>query len=266
MALFTVSVSSDTGAEETSVSDELNSARRKEVVAQMKKILEQTTIIRKKAMPVEVELVPRPVLLWDDVPRGHHYGTLWIWGPKGRPAAIVEMYTVGFAKDIERWPGNVLHSLAPEPLEGKSRFNWEWAPSEPGFIPKPLDRAPTPATTKSGRELQMRALAKRFSGNQTWMGDREQLRLLTTPVWQYEAGDDGVSTGGLFVFTHGGTNPEVVLILEATRHNDDEHWSFGCVRLGHAEMEVTFDESKVWSVPVYNQVNPKSPYYWIAKP
>jgi hypothetical protein len=266
IALFTVLVPSEAGAEEPSISHELSGERRKEVVAQMKKILEQTTIVRKKAIPVEAELVPQPVLFWDDVPRGHHYGTLWIWGERGRPAAIVEMYTVDFAKEIERWPGNVLHSLAPEPLEGKARFNWDWAPSEPGFVPKPLEGAPAPATTKTGRELQMRALAKRFSGEQTWRGDRAQLRLLTTPVWQYEARDEGVSTGGLFVFSHGGTNPEVVLILEATRHNADERWSFGCVRLGHAAMEVKFDDRTVWSVPLYDQVNPKSPYYWIAKP
>jgi hypothetical protein len=63
-----------------------------------------------------------------------------------------------------------------------------------------------------------------------------------------------------------GTNPEVVLILEATRHNADERWSFGCVRLGHAEMEVKFDDRQVWRVPLYDQDNPKSPYYWIAKP
>src|SRR5262245_43597780 len=162
MALFTVLVLSDAGAEESSVSKELSAERRKEVVARIKKILDETTVVRKRETPVEVELVPQPVLHWDDVPRGHHYGTLWIWGAKGRPAAIVEMYTFGFAKDIERWPGNVLRSLAPEPLEGKAGFGWDWAPSEPGFEPRPLAGAPAPAPTKTGRELQMRALAKRF--------------------------------------------------------------------------------------------------------
>jgi hypothetical protein len=176
------------------------------------------------------------------------------------------MYTFGFAKDIERWPGNVLHSLAPEPLEGKAGFGWDWAPSGPGFEPRPLAGAPAPAPTKTGRELQMRALAKRFAAEQMWQGDRAQLRLLTTPVWQYEAGDAGASSGGLFVFAHGGTNPEVVLILEVTRHNDEERWSFGCVRLGHAEMSVSFDDRNVWNVAVYRRENPKSPYYWMAQP
>lgn len=266
ISLFASFLSAGGWAEEPTVADELSPERRKEVVAQMKKILEQTTLVRKKATPVEVELVPQPVLNWDDVPRGHHYGTLWIWGAKGRPAAVVEMYTVEFAKDIQRWPGNVLHSLAPEPLQATARFLWNWAPGEPGFVPQPLADAAAPAATKKGRELQMRALAKRFSAEETWQGDRAQLRLLTTPVWQYESADDGITAGGLFVFSHGGTNPEVVLILESTRHSEEERWSFGCVRLGHAAMEVRFEDRNVWSVPVYNREDPKAPYYWIAKP
>jgi hypothetical protein len=31
-------------------------------------------------------------------------------------------------------------------------------------------------------------------------------------------------------------------------------------------MEVKFDDRQVWRVPLYDQDNPKSPYYWIAKP
>jgi hypothetical protein len=232
----------------------------------MQAILDQTKIVRRGAMPVEAELVSQPVLYWDDVPRAHHYGTLWIWGAKGRPAAIIEMYTVNFAKEIQRWPGNVLHSLAPEPLDCEAEFSWDWAPSQPGFALKPVDGAAAPAATNTGRRLQMRALAKRFSAEQTWRDGRAQLRLLTTPVWQYEAAEEGLIDGGLFVFAHGGANPEVVLILEAIRHKNGERWSFGCVRLGHAEMKVAFDGREVWSAPLYNEVNPTSPYYWIASP
>jgi hypothetical protein len=42
--------------------------------------------------------------------------------------------------------------------------------------------------------------------------------------------------------------------------------SFGCVRLGHAEMEVKFDNDTVGSAALYNDVDPQSPYYWIASP
>jgi hypothetical protein len=244
----------------------LSAETRKEVIGQMKRILQQTKITRLGERPVAAELVPEPVLNWDDLPRGHHYGTLWVWGAKGRPAAIIEMYTVNFARQIDQWPGNVLHSLAAEPLQVEADFAWDWAPRKPGFTPMPLNDVPAPAETKVARTLQMRALAKRFSGRQAWRGDRSELRLLPTPVWQYVSDEEGVLAGGLFAFSHGGTNPEVVLILEATRNRDGDRWQFGCVRLGHAEMTIRFDDRIVWSAPTYNEVNPEAPYYWIARP
>lgn len=253
-------------ADDVPSSGGLNAETRKAVVGQMRKILEQTKVTRLGAKPAVAELVPNPVLNWDDVPRGHHYGTLWVWGAKGRPAAIVEMYTIDFAKQIDQWPGNVLHSLAGEPLKAEAEFAWDWAPSKPGFTPAPLADAPAPAATSNLRKLQMRALAKRFSARQTWKGDTDELRLLPTPVRLYESAEEGILDGGLFVLSHGGTNPEVVLILEAIRNADGDRWQFGCVRLGHAEMHVQFDNREVWTAPLYDTVDPTAPYYWIAKP
>ena len=264
--IWSASQQSRADAEDAPSAGGLNAETRKAVVGEMRKILEQTKVTRLGAKPAVAELVSNPVLNWDDVPRGHHYGTLWVWGAKGRPAAIVEMYTVNFAKQIDQWPGNVLHSLATEPLKAEAEFAWDWAPKQPGFKPQRLAEVPVPAEKKVGRTLQMRALAKRFSANQTWRGDSAELRLLPTPVRLYESADEKVLDGGLFVFSHGGTNPEVVLILEAIRGDDGDHWQFGCVRLGHAEMHVKFDDREVWTAPLYDAVDPTSPYYWIAKP
>jgi hypothetical protein len=243
--------------------DGLNEETRKVVVATMKEILDRTNLVRLGPTPVTVELVPEPVLNGDDVPRGHYYGTLWVWGATGRPAAIIETYTIDFAKDIGRWPGNVAHSLAPEPLRAEGTLGWNWAPTEPGFTPKRLADAPPPAATKTLRRLQMRTLARRFTANQTWMGDRSELRLLPTSIRMYESPEDGLLDGGLFAFVHGGTNPEVILILEAMHGTRENYWQYGYVRLGHALMQAKFDDREAWSVETYNSVSPNSPYFWI---
>ena len=261
------SVSADDENKEAS-DDGMNDETRKVVVARMKEILDQTTLVRLRPTPVTAELVPEPVLNWDDLPRGHYYGRLWVWGATGRPAAIVETYTINFAKDIGSWPGNVVHSLAPEPLRAEGTLGWNWAPTEPGFTPKRLEGAPSPAATKNLRRSQLRALAKRFTANQTWMGDRSELRLLPTSIRMYESADDdstddGLLDGGLFAFVHGGTNPEIILILEAIRGANDDYWQYGCVRLGHAQMQAKFDDREAWSVETYNSLSPNSPYYWI---
>ncbi len=261
------SVSADDENKEAS-DDGMNDETRKVVVARMKEILDQTTLVRLRPTPATVELVPEPVLNWDDLPRGHYYGRLWVWGDTGRPAAIVETYTINFAKDIGSWPGNVVHSLAPEPLRAEGTLGWNWAPAEPGFTPKRLEDAPPPAATKNLRRSQMRALARRFTANQTWMGDRSELRLLPTSIRMYESADDdstddGLLDGGLFAFVHGGTNPEVILILEAMQGTTEDYWQYGCIRLGHAQMQAKFDDREAWSVETYDSLSPNSPYYWI---
>jgi hypothetical protein len=243
-------------------SNELQSESHKAVVAQMKQILVKTKLVRHGAEPVVAELVPEPILNWDDLARGHHHGTLWVWGERGRPAAIIEMYTLSFSRRMDRWPGTVVHSLSAEPLTAEGR-RWDWSPEKPGFTPEKLKDVAAPGATRAARQREMRALAKRYSSNETLFGDRAELRLLTTPVRLYDAADDGLLDGGLFVFVHGGTNPEVVLILEAMSGAKENFWQFGLVRLTHAQAQVKFDEREVWNVESYGESNPKSSYYWL---
>lgn len=106
----------------------------------------------------------------------------------------------------------------------------------------------------------MRALAKRFTSDEMYNG-LHQLRLLPTAVYLYDSVDDGILEGGLFAFVHGGTNPELILVLEAIEQDKKKHWQYGCVRMGHAQIRVSFDEKNVWSVDSYGDWNPTSPYY-----
>ena len=253
-------VFADDDVNNTAGSDLLKTEAHKAVVAEMKRILERIKIVRQGTTPDVAELVPQPVLNWDDIERGHYYGTTWVWGEKGRPAAIIEMYTTQLEKTINRWPGNVVHSLSTEPLRADGT-KWNWAPDQPGFKPQGLIGAPSPAATKNLRRLQMRGLAKQFTSHETWKGNRAELRLLPTPIWLYESADDGILEGGLFAFVHGGTNPEVILILEAVERDRETFWQFGCVRLGHAEIQVNFDEIEAWKRETFTELSPKSPYY-----
>lgn len=251
-------------AGEATPSAELTSDNHKAVIQEMKGLVEDIRLVRQGKTPLAAELVPEPVLNWDDLPRGHHHGTLWIWGSTGRPCAIMEMFTLNFSRTIDGWPGNVVHSLAAEPLVAEGGRRWNWRPQQPGFTPQAVTEAPVPGTTKSQRRQQMRSLAKRFSANETMNGSRTELRLLTTPVWYYESPNEGIIDGGLFAFVHGGTNPETILILEATKDEENKTtWQFGCVRLGHAQMEVALDDLKVWSAETYYGSNPTSAYYWL---
>ncbi len=244
----------------TDGSEALKTETHKQIVAQFKQILERNKIVSQGAKPVVGELCAEPILNWDDIERGHYYGTLWIWGQKkGRPTAIIEMFTDNLEKRVIGWPSNVVHSLSTDLVrpEGPS---WNWAPKKPGLELKKLVGVPEPAATSKLRRIQMRTLAKRFTSDETYQG-QHQLRLLPTAVYLNDSADDGILEGGIFAFVHGGTNPELMLILEAIEQNKERYWQYGCARLTHGSVRVNFDQQEVWSVEFYVNWDPASPYY-----
>jgi hypothetical protein len=246
----------------TEGSEALNTETHQEVVAQFKQILERNKIVSQGPKPAIGELTPKPILNWDDIERGHYYGTLWVWGQQGRPMAIIEIFTVNLEKKVTGWPSNVVHSLSTD-LVRPQGTSWDWAPEKPGLELKKLVGVPEPAATSTFRRIQMRTLAKRFTSDETYRG-RHQLRLLSTAVHLYDSADDGILEGGIFAFVHGGTNPELMLILEAIEQNQEKHWQFGCARLTHGSVRVNFDEKEVWSVAPQGIWDPASAYYTLG--
>jgi hypothetical protein len=65
----------------------------------------------------------------------------------------------------------------------------------------------------------------------------------------------------VFAFANG-TNPEVLLLLEARNDGEAENWYYGLARLGHAEMHVALDETEIWTLP---RVDPsrRTESYWL---
>jgi hypothetical protein len=41
---------------------------------------------------VKVKRVEKPVLYFGDATRGHERGSVWVWGEKGRPVAVLELF------------------------------------------------------------------------------------------------------------------------------------------------------------------------------
>ena len=67
--------------------------------------------------------------------------------------------------------------------------------------------------------------------------------------------DDELLDGGLFAFVHGGTNPEVILILEAIHGETEDYWQYGCVSSwSRSDAGPKFDDREAWSAETYNSV------------
>ena len=91
-----------------------------------------------------------------------------------------------------------------------------------------VPNGPPPGATPAARLLQFKRLTKRFSARiQNGLDNRDQMRLMPTPICRYEGGQPGLIEGAVFGYTMG-TNPDVLLVLELHRVKDgDNEWRCG---------------------------------------
>lgn len=214
----------------------------------------------------EIERVEHPVLQYGAPLWGGHHGTLWIWGKRGRPVAVLEMSLVG----KENLWYRSFHAVTDAPIQMTLQDGTTWTPTASYVKFQRLPRAPSPAETPSARLRQMKGFVQKFSAHQLWTwpdgdGSRHELRLLATPVYRYEDRDQHLIDGALFVVAQG-TNPEATLFLEAIQPAGETRpiWQFGIGRSSFAEQIVNYENQEVFHDPpvkfdeIFKSTNP----YW----
>jgi hypothetical protein len=196
-----------------------------------------------------LELRKEPVFEWSNpVRNGVQQGVLFLWLREGRPAALACI----FSHPHERLPGrkimHELHALDPEKLVVKRDAYNQWEP-QAGLARAELPGAAAPAAARGARLVQMRRLAQEFTGHEI---DREgkhwDLRLLPTPLYRYPEARTGVVDGTLFALMAGaGTDPEVLLVIEAREEGGKLRWEYACGRFSDLEVHVQRKDKEVWS-------------------
>lgn len=206
-------------------------------------------------------LVQEPLHRWTDPTRAFSAGSLWAWKVSGRPVAVVgiELYAHWSLEFVSLSTGLV------KAEDGSIR----WAPTKAGVTFNAIPDAPAPAATEAGRLRQMRDLAPRFSGREYWDKKYYPLRLLPHPIDRYSDPASGVVDGALFIYANG-TNPEILLMIEARRTGDGPpQWSFAAAPLSHAEVILKVGARDVWKSPSKDTgqpIRPSDPYYDLLTP
>ncbi|MBC7856642.1 MAG: hypothetical protein IAF94_24700 [Pirellulaceae bacterium] len=210
----------------------------------------------------QVEMLDRPVLLFGDSARANQNGSVWVFGKKGRPLAFIELY-----KGTARTDGWV-HAATltgKDLIVMKTPLSGQWKPTKPQIEPVVIADAPSPEAKVTQRLRQARELARRFTAHEFWDPDnsRSELRLLAQPVHRYSDAKQELQDGAAFVIAHG-TNPEVVLLIEALGKDlKTARWHYSLARLGSAEIYVELDGKDVWKCPRATGVvgSPSDPYW-----
>lgn len=196
----------------------------------------------------ELELKKEPVFEWLNAARGDTQGAVFLWLHDGRPAALACIFSHSHSRLPGRQIRHELHALDPEKLVVKRDEYNQWKP-QAGLARKELPDAGDPAATPGGRLVQMRRLAQEFSGHSV---DRDrqrwQLRLLPTPLYRYPTAKTDAIDGALFaLMSSAGTDPEVLLLIEAKKAQGKLHWEYACGRFSDLELHVQRKDNEVYS-------------------
>jgi hypothetical protein len=225
-------------------------------------------VVRLEKPDTKLRMEPEPVLRWTNHLGRRFYGDVYVWTHEGRPEVVASVTSVFAAKPFTYTEIQSLSAGRPI-LSRDEKVVWE--PAEPGVEFKPLPGAPKPGATAGARLLQMRALAGEFTVVADYGIDKEEkenLRLLVTPVYRYQSAEQGVVDGGLFALTKG-IDPDAFLLLEVRGKKDAVEWHYALARFnGSCGLKATRKDAVMWEavrLPGKTISDPKQPYFNFRK-
>ena len=221
-------------------------------------------MVRETADKKPLVLQPKPILRWANNTRLTEDGFTYLWIGQGRPEAVACIYSWG--PDRIRFN---FQSLSRSPLTAERSGRRVWYPAKPGVEFRVVPDASTPADSPAARLRQMKAIAETFTatGAPGFFNQAElHLRLLPREVYRYASQDPQILDGALFAFVDG-TDPEVLLLLEAVRSGDGFQWQYALARRTESGLTVRYRDKPVWSVPSAPAArDPREPYMELEFP
>jgi hypothetical protein len=166
-----------------------------------------------------------------------------------------------------RWAFCICNTSGGKLRASRAGDPW-WGENDSAVELKDVPSAPVPSKDAAQRQRQIKLLAQKFTGHEFWDPDnsRYELRRLERPLHTYKDEENGVLEGGLYILANG-TNPEIVLFLEARvdpKDNTKSSWQYGVGRSAHAELHMEFDGKEVFEAPRGNRVSGSNKPYWLS--
>jgi hypothetical protein len=193
----------------------------------------------------KLTVAPEPLLRFTNPVSGLKDGGFFVWTDEhGRPMAGAQV----FLTSENLWL-HEFQSLSPGAFRGTKDGAVAWAPARAGVEPRPVPDAETPAATPVQRLAQMRKLAGRFSVSDEFEGRKQtdELRLLSKPLLRFGDPESTTVDGALFAQAHG-TDPELLIILEALKTADGVRWYYSLAPMTGYALQARLDDKPVWEV------------------
>jgi hypothetical protein len=233
---------------ESTQADQAGKARSRQLLDLHTSDAASYSIYRDVERKQKLELRRDPVYRWTNPTRvGGQTGEVFVWTFRGRPEVVGSIFSHP-AGNGQRIMCHELHSLSLAVLLVDRKANEQWVPQAPGVELKPIEGAPKPAGTPSLRLAQLRSLSREFTGRSFGDGQGWELRLLPQPLYRYESTDPDVIDGALFTLvSNAGTDPEIILVLEARMGKSGPDWLFGAARFSDMNLWLSHKNREVWT-------------------
>lgn len=207
-------------------------------------------------------VLEEPVLTWSNpIRQGDTNGLVYVWTHEGRVEVVGTIFSYLQRGDrTKRQLVHSFHTLSLDPVTARLNGTVFWSPLSAGVEVKPIPDAPPPAESRTLRRSQMRTLSRQFTASiePQEEGAGRSLRLVAGPLHRYRQASDAVLDGALFTFVMG-TDPEVMLLIEARRINDQFAWHYAAARFSHEPLRLRHKGETVWTYTP-DRSRP-SPYY-----
>ncbi|MCI0362068.1 MAG: hypothetical protein L0211_26605 [Planctomycetaceae bacterium] len=222
-----------------------------------------------EAKIVRVPLIAKPLLRFEDRERENRDGTLWGYGDKGRPKALIAVFPFEGrgGQGLDWWSDVVSTAAGPlqvTKVDGIAGVSW--SPKNSGEEFHSFPNAPAPAGEADERLVQMHALAERLEGRQnSKLGERPyDLALWPKLLHRYSDASANIVEGGVFAFVHD-SNPEIIVLIEAQGKAGAASWKFALARHTAAPLHVDLDGEEVWGSPPPADFMTGRNSYWVLK-
>lgn len=198
-------------------------------------------------------LQKQPLLNWQNPERPSTLGSLFVWLDGGRPAAIASIFTFEVNQQLRR--KHEVISLFPESMVATLDGEPVWSPGPLDIKGIDIGSIPAPAASDSGRLTQMRNIARDLIGKHQPRegGAARELRLLSQPIIRYHSAADKIVDGALFALSVG-TDPEILLLIEARQSKEGAEWKVVPLRSHFDELELQHKQKVVWKAPLISQL------------
>jgi hypothetical protein len=216
------------------------------------------------------QLYEKPVFLHTQSVRGDDIGAVHLWLTQDKRPAVVGAVFAWSNSKTSRMVTYELHSLVQQPISLSLSQRTQWTCPTRGFDWKAFPRGtPPPAKNTLQQRLQVKQLARQFTANTTTdKNQRWELRLVPTPIYEYQSKSSGVVHGAMFSFCQG-TDTELLLLIEAfgkpegdSKEATSLNWRYAPVPFSDYKVRAQLQEEEIWESPEGEFGEDGKPHYW----